>query len=156
MNLKVNEICSSGSIKSLYLLFIVSNFLFSQYPWSFLFVKFLVVYIFTLPENIIIIALIKVDPQYFFLSNLSFLETWYICVIIPKILDNFLIKDKSITFKGCMTQFYFLALSYVQSVPYWQLWPICGNLQPTTLSNDHDSVLFSATSCRFMASWSQW
>uniref|UniRef100_A0A670JM62 Olfactory receptor n=1 Tax=Podarcis muralis TaxID=64176 RepID=A0A670JM62_PODMU len=79
-----------------------------------LFVIFLVAYILTLLENTIIIVVIKINPQlnkpmYFFLSNLSFLETWYICVIVPKLLVNCLVEDKSISFEGCMTQLYFFS-----------------------------------------------
>ncbi|XP_054849780.1 olfactory receptor 6B1-like [Eublepharis macularius] len=97
----------------------VREFILVGFPTSmelqvFLFVIFLVAYILTLLENIIIIAVIKINPQlnkpmYFFLSNLSFLETWYISVIIPKLLVNFLTKEKSISFEGCMTQFYFFS-----------------------------------------------
>ncbi|XP_061448039.1 olfactory receptor 1L6-like [Rhineura floridana] len=79
-----------------------------------LFVVFLIAYILTLLENTIIIIVIKINPllnkpMYFFLSNLSFLETWYICVIIPKLLVNFLVEKKTISFEGCMTQLYFFS-----------------------------------------------
>ncbi|XP_008049877.1 olfactory receptor 6Y1, partial [Carlito syrichta] len=46
-------------------------------------------------------------PMYFFLSHLSFLEMWYVTVISPKMLVDFLSQDKSISFNGCMTQLYF-------------------------------------------------
>uniref|UniRef100_A0A8D0KMS5 Olfactory receptor n=1 Tax=Salvator merianae TaxID=96440 RepID=A0A8D0KMS5_SALMN len=77
-----------------------------------LFVLFLVIYLLTLLENIAIITLIKTNshlhkPMYFFLSHFSFLETWYISVIIPKLLVNFLAKNKKISYEGCMTQLYF-------------------------------------------------
>nr|XP_034957532.1 olfactory receptor 6B1-like [Zootoca vivipara] len=77
-----------------------------------LFVIFLVIYILTLLENIVIITLIRTNnhlqkPMYFFLSHLSFLETWYISVTVPKLLVNFLAKNKSISFEGCMSQLYF-------------------------------------------------
>ncbi|KYO36125.1 olfactory receptor 6B1 [Alligator mississippiensis] len=79
-----------------------------------LFVIFLVAYILTLLENLVIIALIKTNhhlckPMYFFLSNLSFLEAWYVSVTIPKLLVNFLSERKSISFVGCMTQLYFFS-----------------------------------------------
>ncbi|XP_054848726.1 olfactory receptor 6B1-like [Eublepharis macularius] len=77
-----------------------------------LFVIFLVVYILTLLENIVIVTLIKTNsnlhkPMYYFLSHLSFLETWYISVTVPKLLVNFLTENKSISFEGCMAQLYF-------------------------------------------------
>ncbi|XP_077169597.1 olfactory receptor 6B1-like [Paroedura picta] len=77
-----------------------------------LFVIFLVIYSLTLLENIVIIILIKTNsnlhkPMYYFLSQLSFLETWYISVTVPKLLANFLSKNRSISFEGCMAQLYF-------------------------------------------------
>ncbi|KFP75511.1 Olfactory receptor 6B1, partial [Apaloderma vittatum] len=79
-----------------------------------LFVIFLVAYMLTVLENILIIILIKMNhqlhkPMYFFLSNLSFLEAWYISVIVPKLLVNFLVESKNISFEGCMTQLYFFS-----------------------------------------------
>lgn len=77
-----------------------------------LFVIFLVIYTLTLLENIVIISLIRTNsnlqkPMYYFLSHLSFLETWYISVTVPKLLVNFLSENKSISFEGCMAQLYF-------------------------------------------------
>ncbi|NWH43919.1 OR6B1 protein, partial [Fregata magnificens] len=77
-----------------------------------LFVIFLIVYLLTVLENIVIITLIRKNhqlhkPMYFFLGHLSFLEAWYISVTVPKLLVNFLVKNKSISFTGCMAQLYF-------------------------------------------------
>ncbi|XP_067399113.1 olfactory receptor 6B1-like [Emydura macquarii macquarii] len=79
-----------------------------------LFIIFLVAYVLTLLENMVIIALIRMNhhlhkPMYFFLSQLSFLEAWYISVTIPKLLINFLVESRSISFVGCMTQLYFFS-----------------------------------------------
>uniref|UniRef100_A0A8C4WJ26 G-protein coupled receptors family 1 profile domain-containing protein n=1 Tax=Gopherus evgoodei TaxID=1825980 RepID=A0A8C4WJ26_9SAUR len=79
-----------------------------------LFLLFLVIYIVTVAGNILIIVLVVTNhhlrnPMYFFLSHLSFLESWYISVTIPKLLVNFLVENKSISFVGCMTQLYFLS-----------------------------------------------
>ncbi|XP_054534494.1 olfactory receptor 6Y1 isoform X2 [Pan troglodytes] len=73
---------------------------------------FLAIYLLTLLENLLIILAIHSDgqlhkPMYFFLSHLSFLEMWYVTVISPKMLVDFLSHDKSISFNGCMTQLYF-------------------------------------------------
>ncbi|XP_012885963.1 PREDICTED: olfactory receptor 6Y1 [Dipodomys ordii] len=77
-----------------------------------LFSVFLATYLLTLLENLLIILAIRSDgqlhkPMYFFLSHLSFLEMWYVTVISPKMLADFLRQDKSISFCGCMTQLYF-------------------------------------------------
>nr|XP_017520361.1 olfactory receptor 6Y1 [Manis javanica] len=77
-----------------------------------LFFAFLVIYLLTLLENFLIILAIRSDgqlhkPMYFFLSNLSFLEMWYVTVISPKMLGDFFSLSKTISFNGCMTQLYF-------------------------------------------------
>uniref|UniRef100_K7FDT7 G-protein coupled receptors family 1 profile domain-containing protein n=1 Tax=Pelodiscus sinensis TaxID=13735 RepID=K7FDT7_PELSI len=58
-----------------------------------LFVVFLVFYLLTIVGNIIIITVIRADPQlhtpmYFFLSNLSFLDICYISTNVPQLLVN--------------------------------------------------------------------
>ncbi|XP_029435366.1 olfactory receptor 6Y1-like [Rhinatrema bivittatum] len=77
-----------------------------------LFLLFLFSYLLTLTSNIIIILLIRLNaqlhkPMYFFLGHLAFLEMWYVTVIEPKMLANFLTQDKTISFVACMTQLYF-------------------------------------------------
>ncbi|NWX94332.1 OR6Y1 protein, partial [Nothoprocta ornata] len=77
-----------------------------------LFSAFFLAYSLTVLENIIIILIIRTNyslqkPMYFFLGNLSFLEIWYVSVIEPKMLVDFLSQDKHISFQGCMTQLYF-------------------------------------------------
>ncbi|XP_044840271.1 olfactory receptor 6N1-like [Mauremys mutica] len=76
-----------------------------------LFVMFIVIYIATV-SGIIIIALVVADqhlhtPMYFFLGNLSCLETCYSSTILPQMLANLLTGDKTISFSGCFTQLYF-------------------------------------------------
>ncbi|XP_066485462.1 olfactory receptor 10A7-like [Tiliqua scincoides] len=77
-----------------------------------LFSIFLVIYIITLAGNLLIILLTLADPalhtpMYFFLRNLSFLEICYTSVNVPKMLDNLLSGNKSISFIGCALQTYF-------------------------------------------------
>ncbi|KAG3285084.1 olfactory receptor 9G19 [Ictidomys tridecemlineatus] len=79
-----------------------------------LFVVFLGVYSATLVGNTILIALICNDsrlhtPMYFFIGNLSFLDLWYSSVYTPKILVTCISEDKSISFAGCLAQFFFSA-----------------------------------------------
>nr|XP_056722772.1 olfactory receptor 226-like [Euleptes europaea] len=87
-----------------------------------LFVVFLIVYFLVLTENIIIMVTIWMNvnlhkPMYLFLCNLSFLEIWYITVTMPKTMANFLLKNKHISFVGCMMQLYFfLALGCTECV----------------------------------------
>ncbi|KAM5246902.1 olfactory receptor 9G1 [Ctenodactylus gundi] len=79
-----------------------------------LFAVFLVVYTSTLVGNIILMVLILSDsrlhtPMYFFIGNLSFLDLWYSSVYTPKILATCVSEDKSISFAGCVAQFFFSA-----------------------------------------------
>ncbi|XP_012892652.1 PREDICTED: olfactory receptor 1013-like, partial [Dipodomys ordii] len=48
-------------------------------------------------------------PMYFFIGNLSFLDLFYSSVYIPKILLTCISEDKSISFAGCLSQFFFSA-----------------------------------------------
>ncbi|ELK18716.1 Olfactory receptor 5L2 [Pteropus alecto] len=77
----------------------------------FLFTLFLLIYGVTVLGNLGMIALIQASarlhtPMYFFLSHLSFVDFCYSTIIVPKMLDNILNKDKGISFLGCTVQFY--------------------------------------------------
>ncbi|XP_021540513.1 olfactory receptor 1013-like [Neomonachus schauinslandi] len=79
-----------------------------------LFVVFLGVYSVTVVGNATLIVLICNDsrlhtPMYFFTGNLSFLNLWYSSVHTPKILMTCISEDKSISFVGCVCQFFFSA-----------------------------------------------
>ncbi|XP_006875800.1 PREDICTED: olfactory receptor 9G1-like [Chrysochloris asiatica] len=79
-----------------------------------LFVVFLGVYLVTVVGNITLMVLIYNDsrlhtPMYFFIGNLSFLDLWYSSVYTPKILVTCISEDKSISFAGCVAQFFFSA-----------------------------------------------
>ncbi|CAM4653937.1 unnamed protein product [Caretta caretta] len=77
-----------------------------------LFLVFLVIYIGTMAGNFLIIALVVTDqhlhtPMYFFLGNLSCLETCYTSAFLPRMLASLLTGDRTISVGGCMTQFFF-------------------------------------------------
>ncbi|CAM5096058.1 olfactory receptor 6B1-like [Natator depressus] len=77
-----------------------------------LFLLFLVTYIVTMAGNIVIVALVVTDrhlhtPMYFFLGNLSCLETCYTSTILPRLLASLLTGDRTISFSGCITQLSF-------------------------------------------------
>ncbi|XP_030873939.1 LOW QUALITY PROTEIN: olfactory receptor 5D18-like [Leptonychotes weddellii] len=46
-------------------------------------------------------------PMYFFLSHLLFVDVCYSSIIAPKALENPVIEDRSISFPGCIVQFFF-------------------------------------------------
>ncbi|XP_036620817.1 putative olfactory receptor 5AK3 [Trichosurus vulpecula] len=91
--------------------FILLGFAVRQEVQYILFLVFLVIYITSLVGNVGMILLIKCDarlhtPMYFFLQNLSFVDLCYTSAITPKMLVNFLVKDKSMSFSGCVIQLY--------------------------------------------------
>ncbi|KAM7150825.1 olfactory receptor 5AP2-like [Macrochelys suwanniensis] len=62
--------------------------------------------------NIVIFVLVVADqhlhtPMYFFLGNLSCLETCCSSTILPRLLAGLLTGDRTISFSGCLTQYYF-------------------------------------------------
>ena len=86
---------------------------FSEFPQltAVLFSMFLGIYLATVFWNLGLIALIRMDshlhtPMYFFLSNLSLLDTCYISTIAPRMLSDFFRKHKLISFTGCIMQYF--------------------------------------------------
>ncbi|XP_045642992.1 putative olfactory receptor 5AK3 [Ursus americanus] len=74
-----------------------------------LFIVFLVIYVTSMVGNIGMILLIKTDsrlrtPMYFFLQHLAFVDICYTSAITPKMLQNFILENKSISFEGCVMQ----------------------------------------------------
>ncbi|CAM2101657.1 unnamed protein product [Caretta caretta] len=74
----------------------------------FLFLLFLAIYFVIMAGNILIIVLVVADqhlhtPMYFFLGNLSCLETCYTSTILPWMLASFLTGDRTISVSGCFT-----------------------------------------------------
>uniref|UniRef100_A0A4X1VQW8 Olfactory receptor n=1 Tax=Sus scrofa TaxID=9823 RepID=A0A4X1VQW8_PIG len=74
-----------------------------------LFPVFLLIYVTSLVGNIGMILLIKTDsrlqtPMYFFLQHLAFVDLCYTTAITPKMLQNFIVENKAISFKGCVMQ----------------------------------------------------
>nr|XP_006122810.1 olfactory receptor 6B1-like [Pelodiscus sinensis] len=77
-----------------------------------LFLVFLLTYVLTVTENVVIILVVKQNrqlhkPMYLFLGSLSFLEIWYISVTLPRLLVDFWSENKGISFPNCMAQLYF-------------------------------------------------
>ncbi|KAM6218094.1 olfactory receptor 7A10-like [Rhynchocyon petersi] len=80
-----------------------------------LFGLFLSMYLVTFTGNLLIILAIIMDshlhtPMYFFLSNLSFADICFTSSTIPKMLLNFQMQTKVITYQDCITQVHFFIL----------------------------------------------
>nr|XP_027799033.1 olfactory receptor 187-like [Marmota flaviventris] len=81
-----------------------------------LFLLFLVIFLITLVGNLGLITLIWKDPQlhipmYLFLGSLAFVDASISSTVIPKMLVNFLAKNKFISLFECMVQFFSLNIS---------------------------------------------
>ncbi|XP_005336829.2 olfactory receptor 5H19 [Ictidomys tridecemlineatus] len=81
-----------------------------------LFLLFLVIFLITLVGNLGLITLIWKDPQlhipmYLFLGSLAFVDASISSTVIPKMLVNFLAKNKFISLSECMVQFFSFNIS---------------------------------------------
>ncbi|KAI5179465.1 Olfactory Receptor 5V1 [Manis pentadactyla] len=80
-----------------------------------LFVVFAITYQVTLMGNGAILLAIGTEkklrtPMYYFLANLSLLDIFCPSATVPKMLDNLLTGNHSISFLGCALQLYFLVV----------------------------------------------
>ncbi|XP_003803175.1 olfactory receptor 2T2-like [Otolemur garnettii] len=69
------------------------------------------IFVVAITANVVMILLIHVDsrlhtPMYFLLSQLSIMDTVYICITVPKMLQDLLSKEKTISFLGCALQIF--------------------------------------------------
>ncbi|KAM8920934.1 olfactory receptor-like protein OLF1 [Pelodytes ibericus] len=122
------------------------------------FLLFLAIYGVTLSGNLLLIIVVRTDsqlhtPMYFFLSNLSFIDICFSSTVVPKILVNTLVQDKSISFLGCAAQMYFsLALGATECIilavmAYDRYVAICNPLRYQTIMNKRLCV------CLAVGSW---
>ncbi|XP_069348525.1 olfactory receptor 4K13-like [Eulemur rufifrons] len=79
------------------------------------FVFFSIIYISIMLSNLIIIFVVKLDPQlhspmYFLLANLSFIDMSLASFATPKMIYDLISEYKTISYEGCMTQMFFLHL----------------------------------------------
>nr|XP_056720485.1 olfactory receptor 6F1-like [Euleptes europaea] len=112
-----------------------------------LFLVFLVIYIMTISGNLTIIFIVTTSPHlhtpmYFFLGNLSCMETFYSSTILPRMLASLLTGDRTVSVKCCVIQLYFFGFlvsteCYLLAVmSYDRYLAICQPLHYGTLMND--------------------
>ncbi|XP_069502622.1 olfactory receptor 5AP2-like [Ambystoma mexicanum] len=82
---------------------------------TFLFLLFLVFYMITLAGDLFIMLLVALDPKlhnpmYLFLANFSFVDICLISAIVPQFLRNLISTRQTISFVGCLTQFFFFGV----------------------------------------------
>ncbi|XP_005309077.2 olfactory receptor 5V1-like [Chrysemys picta bellii] len=111
-----------------------------------LFVVTFIMYVVSLMGNILISATVWLDPvlhtpMYYFISNLSLVDICYTTVTIPKMLENLLSQDRTISFTGCAVQLYFLLslgtteCFLLAAMAYDRVLAICNPLQYVVLMN---------------------
>ena len=93
--------------------FILAGLTQSQNIQLLVFALVLIFYLIILPGNFLIILTIRSDPGltaplYFFLGNLAFLDASYSFIVAPRMLVDFLSEKKVISYRGCITQLFFL------------------------------------------------
>nr|XP_028558736.1 olfactory receptor 6C4-like [Podarcis muralis] len=122
-----------------------------------LFILLLAIYVLSLAMNFLVVFLVVVDqhlqtPMYFFIMNLSFLETCYISTILPRMLASFLTGDRSISITGCITQYYlfgFLAATecyLLAMMSYDRYLSICKPLRYISIMNGRLCIRLVITS----------
>ncbi|XP_007516481.1 olfactory receptor 2AJ1-like [Erinaceus europaeus] len=132
--------------------------LFSSSPQSLVFFSFIfIIFIMTVIENTVMILLILRDsrlhtPMYFLLTHLSFMDILHISNIVPKMLTDFLLGNRRISFAGCGFQV-FLSLTLLggeclllAAMSYDRYVAICHPLHYPVLMNDSVSLLLAAGS----------
>ncbi|XP_007936068.1 olfactory receptor 8S1-like [Orycteropus afer afer] len=80
------------------------------------FVLFLGIYFLTVTGNLMMLLVIRVDshlhtPMYFFLSQLSLIDLCFSSVTVPKLLENLLSQNKTISVRGCLAQIFFVLIT---------------------------------------------
>ncbi|KAM6451728.1 olfactory receptor 14A16-like [Liasis olivaceus] len=112
---------------------------------------FLVIYLVSLTENLIIITVIVCShqlhsPMYFFLANLSFQDLGSISVTVPKSVLNSLMNTETISYSGCLCQV-FLFVFFVMShlfllvvMAYDRYVAICNPLHYETVMNQRACI----------------
>ncbi|XP_074838791.1 olfactory receptor 10A4-like [Carettochelys insculpta] len=138
-------------------LFILVGFSYLNKLQILLFLVLLVIYLVTLMGNLLVILLIKLNPSlqtpmYFFLVNLSFLETCFTTSVIPQLLVHLLVEEKTISIVGCAAQMYVFTIMglteccLLAAMAYDRYVAICHPLHYTTIMSGQVCVLLAGAS----------
>ncbi|NXK48183.1 OR4S2 protein, partial [Chauna torquata] len=112
------------------------------------FVMFLFFYMIIVAGNLLIVITVFSSqrlnsPMYFFLCHLSFLDICYSSITAPRMITDFLVENKTISFAGCMAQlfgvhFFGCTEIFILTVmAYDRYTAICRPLHYTTLMTRH-------------------
>ncbi|XP_075768260.1 olfactory receptor 6C75-like [Pelodiscus sinensis] len=111
-----------------------------------LFLVFLVIYFVTVAGNLLIVVLVVADrhlhtPMYYFLGNLSFLETCYTSIFLPRLLASLLTGDRIVSVQGCIVQLWIFGVMstteamLLAAMSYDRYLAICHPLRYAALMN---------------------
>ncbi|XP_041534841.1 olfactory receptor 4F3/4F16/4F29-like [Microtus oregoni] len=141
---------------------VVSEFVFLGLTKSwdiqlFLFLFSYMFYVASMTGNSLIVFAVASDthlhsPMYFLLANLSFIDLGISSVISPKMIYDLLRKHKVITFRGCITQIFFVHfVSCVEMIlliamAFDRYVAICKPLHYLTIMSPNLCILFSVAS----------
>ncbi|XP_014635218.1 PREDICTED: olfactory receptor 5D13-like [Ceratotherium simum simum] len=132
---------------------------FSEYPdlQIPLFLVFLSIYTVTAVGNLGMIIIIKINPKlhsimYFFLSHLSFVDFCFSTTVTPRLLENLIVEDRTISFSDCILQFCFACIFGVTetfmlaAMAYDRFVAVCNPLLYTTTMSQKLCALLVAGS----------
>ncbi|XP_069818495.1 olfactory receptor 10A7-like [Dendropsophus ebraccatus] len=119
-----------------------------------LFCLFLVVYHLIICGNLLIITLVSTSkilhtPMYFFISQLSISDILLSTDIVPNLLHILMYNGATITFIGCITQFYFFCVSEIfgsfllTAMSYDRYVAICNPLRYSSIMTRGHCVMLS-------------
>ncbi|XP_004479801.1 olfactory receptor 13A1-like [Dasypus novemcinctus] len=139
----------------------VVNFIlqgFSENPQiqGFFIALFLFLYLTAIAGNGLIFMVICLNsslhtPMYFFLTNLAMLDIICTSTVLPKLLENLLVKGSTITYRGCLAQVFFLTwalgaeLLLLAVMSYDRYVAICQPLHYHTLMSRSVCVLLAGS-----------
>lgn len=123
-----------------------------------LFAIFLLVYIVAIVGNLGIVCLIVMDsrlhtPMYFFLANLSLLDTAYISNTVPQVLVHLLAPVRAMPYRACITQIFFLHFLapwecfLLTAMSYDRYAAICQPLHYLVLMGQRTQIVLASISC---------
>ncbi|XP_061444919.1 olfactory receptor 8S1-like [Rhineura floridana] len=108
------------------------------------FFLFLVIFLVTLLGNSAIMLVTRTvtslqNPMFFFLSHLAFVDICYSSVTVPRMLENIIGKQKTISLEGCIAQIFFIfqvscaEVFILAAMAYDRYAAICDPLHYTTI-----------------------
>ncbi|XP_006877135.1 PREDICTED: olfactory receptor 2T11-like [Chrysochloris asiatica] len=135
--------------------FILLGLLVNSKATGIVFTVILAIFTVAVTANLVMIFLIQVDsrlhtPMYFLLSQLSIMDTLFICTTVPKLLVDMLSQEKTISFVACGIQI-FLYLTMIGSeffllglMAYDRYVAVCNPLRYPVLMNRKVCLLLAA------------